>query len=349
MTEPKAIVEVHDLRKEFRVLRHRTGVFGAVRGLFSHEGRTVRAVDDVSFTIESGELVGYVGANGAGKSTTIKILVGILRATSGSVRVLGRDPHRYRRQNALRIGVVFGQRTQLWWDLPPTESFQLLGTLYRIPPRELETRRDELVDRLALGSVLDVPVRKLSLGQRMRCELTASLLHSPDLVILDEPTIGLDVVAKEEVRAFLRKLHADRGTTLILTSHDLGDIERLCSRVLVIDEGRLLHDGDVESLRRLFGHRRILQIDLRSSGLRDDDGRSSDGEARDSLHLPPGCEVLEQTGPRILVEFDPDQIPAPELIRQVLAQREVLDLGLQETPIEDVVRRIYRGDRGSEA
>ena len=190
------------------------------------------------------------------------------------------------------------------------------------------------MDRLGLGAVLDVPVRKLSLGQRMRCELTASLLHAPDLVILDEPTIGLDVVAKEEVRTFLRKLHADRGTTLVLTSHDLGDIERLCSRVLVIDEGRLLHDGDVESLRRLFGHRRILQIDLRDD--------AAQGRA---LELPRGCEVLEQSGHRIQLEFDPDQIPAPELIRQVLVQREILDLKLQERPIEDVVRRIYRGDR----
>ena len=327
------IVNVRELRKEFRVLGHRSGVGGALRGLFTREGRTVCAVDDVSFSIGRGELVGYVGANGAGKSTTIKILVGILRATSGRVEVLGRDPHRHRRTNALRLGVVFGQRTQLWWDLPPSESFQLLGRIYRVPSGDLRARLDELVDRLRLGPLLDVPVRKLSLGQRMRCELVAALLHAPDLIFLDEPTIGLDVVAKEEVRDFLRRLHDARGTTLILTSHDLGDIERLCTRVLVIDQGRILHDGDIESLRRLFGHRRVLLADLH-------DGLDSGDSAGPGL--PPGCELIEDGPRRLRVEFDPDQTSAPELIRHLLSRREISDLRIQERPIEDVVKRIYR-------
>lgn len=331
------IVSVRGLRKEFRVLGHRPGTLGALRGLLSRDARTVLAVDDLSFAIGPGELVGYVGANGAGKSTTIKILVGILRATAGEVEVLGRDPHRHRRTNALRLGVVFGQRTQLWWDLPPVESFQLLGKIYRVPSQDLRARVDELVDRLHLGPLLDVPVRKLSLGERMRCELVASLLHAPDLIFLDEPTIGLDVVAKEEVRDFLRRLHEDRGTTLILTSHDLGDIERLCTRVLVIDEGRLLHDGDVESLRRLFGHRRVLVVDLK-------DGAPPEASLRATL--PAGCELLEEGSRRLRVEFDPGKTSAPELIRHLLGRREIADLSVQERPIEEVVRRIYR--RGGE-
>lgn len=360
-------MNVTGLRKEFRVSAYRSGTWGALRGLVSGRDRVVRAIEDLSFRLERGEFVGYVGANGAGKSTTIKILVGILRATAGRVEVLGRDPHRYRREIALGLGVVFGQRTQLWWDLPATESFQLLGRIYRVPSSDFTRRHDELVDRLGLGGLLDVPVRKLSLGERMRCELVASLLHGPQLVILDEPTIGLDVAAKEEVRAFLRSLHAERGATVILTSHDLADIERLCSRVLVIDAGRLLHDGSLESLRRLFGHRRVLLAELREAGPSQPvaaplpsagaggpfpgpgragiaESPTTDDPARDPLGalLPPGCELVEAGARRLRVEFDPDAITAPELVGLLLRHRDIADLQILERPIEDVVRRIYR-------
>jgi ABC-2 type transport system ATP-binding protein len=324
------VVAVRHLSKEFQVLRHRPGLWGAVRSLVSREGTRIRAVDDVSFTIEAGEFVGYVGPNGAGKSTTIKMLSGILVPTSGSVEVGGLVPHRQRTRNARQIGVVFGQRTQLWWDLPPLEGFQLLGRIYRIERAQLRSRIESFSALLGLEPLLETPVRKLSLGEKMRCELVAALLHDPRILFLDEPTIGLDVVAKQQIRSFLREVNEEKQTTVLLTSHDLDDIERLCRRVLVIDRGSILHDGTVDSLKRLFGNHRRMRFHLAGSG-----------EALPELALPEGAAVERHEDGLLVIGFDADRVRAPGVVRAVADRCDVLDFEIREIEIEDVVRRIY--------
>jgi ABC-2 type transport system ATP-binding protein len=325
-----AVLRAVALRREFRVLDHRPGLVGALRSLLSTSGRTVEAVAGLDLAVEAGAFVGLVGPNGAGKSTTLKLLTGILVPTSGEVEVCGCVPHRERTSLARRIGVVFGQRTALWWDLPASEGFALLRRIYGVDAATFARRRDELCDRLGLGPLLDVPVRKLSLGQKMRCELAAALLHGPEVLFLDEPTIGLDVVVKEELHAFLRALNADHGTTVVLTSHDLDDIERLCRRVVVVDQGRVLHDGDLGSLHARYGLRRQLVLHLR--------------EVPGRVEVPDGAEVVEASGARVVVAFD--GIAAPQLVAALLGSLDVADLSIQEPRIEDVIKRMYREVRG---
>jgi ABC-2 type transport system ATP-binding protein len=247
------MIVTRDLRKTFRIARRRPGVLGGLRSLVNPMVREVVAVDGISLAIEPGEMVACLGPNGAGKSTTIKMLTGILVPSSGSVQVFGLQPHRQRRRVARRIGVVFGQRTQLWWDLPLRDSFDLLRHIYRVPAERFEANMREFSELLDLDTFMDTPVRQLSLGQRMRGDLAAALLHDPDVLYLDEPTIGLDVVAKHRVRSFLRELNEDRGVTVLLTTHDMADVERLCSRLLIIDHGKLLFDGGVDQMRGRVG------------------------------------------------------------------------------------------------
>ncbi|MGH3337067.1 MAG: ABC transporter ATP-binding protein, partial [Nocardioides sp.] len=249
-----SLIEVHDLERTF-VVRRRSGRLRRTPSV-------VRAVHDLSFAIEAGEMVGYIGPNGAGKSTTIKMLTGILVPTSGEIRVAGLEPSARRTDLARRIGVVFGQRTTLWWDLPLRDSFELLQKIYRIPDDRYRRNLEEFLELLDLGRLLDTPVRQLSLGQRMRGDITAALLHDPEILYLDEPTIGLDVISKGRLREFLRRLNAERGTTLMLTTHDLQDIEALCRRVIVIDHGTKVFDGDLEDLHRQGGSTRTLVVDL---------------------------------------------------------------------------------------
>jgi len=248
---PQIIVE--DLVKTFRVSERPAGLWGAVRGLVHRRHRTVHALDGVSFSLDVGELVGYIGPNGAGKSTTVKTLAGILVPDRGRCEVLGRIPWHDRIAHVAEIGVVFGQRTQLWWDLPVTESFELLRDIYRVAQPDYLVARDELIALLDLAPLLDVPVRQLSLGQRMRCDLAAALLHTPSILFLDEPTIGLDAVSKLAVRDFVKRLNQERGVTVILTTHDMDDIEALCTRVIVIGDGRILSDGTLSELRNPSG------------------------------------------------------------------------------------------------
>ena len=297
------------------------------------EFKKTRAVDRMSFVVEPGESVGYIGANGAGKSTTIKMLTGILKPTSGHVRTCGFDPMRQRIEVARRVGVVFGQRSQLWWDLPLRESFTILAAIHRLDPAAGRARTRALVDQLEMGPQLGTPVRSLSLGQRMRAEIAAALLHTPDLLILDEPTIGLDVLSKQRLREFLVAERRERGTTLLLTTHDMGDIERLCDRVLVIDRGALAFDGTLAGLAATVGAQRLLVIDL-------------------AVPTPPlsaieGATLVanESQGLRQSLAFDPQTTTAAAVLARVSAVAEVRDLAIEEPDIEDVVRRIYAASR----
>ncbi len=321
-----ALVEVHNLQKRFRVARRKGGVLGAVRGLLSRDAREVTAVEDISFAVARGEMVGYVGPNGAGKSTTIKMLTGILVPSAGRVLVDGLVPWKQRTRLAGRIGVVFGQRTQLWWDLPLIESLRLLRHIYKVPGERYERNLRRLGDLLDLGPFLDKPVRQLSLGQRMRGDLAAALLHDPAILYLDEPTIGLDVVAKERVRQFLRELNREAGVTVLLTTHDMADISRLCERMLIIDRGKLLYDGGVGEVVERYGGERRLVVDL----------------DEDVAHPEvPGARLERREGARLWLSFRRDEVRAPELIARITSRYRIRDLMLEEPDIEGVVRRIY--------
>jgi ABC-2 type transport system ATP-binding protein len=293
----------------------------------------IRAVDGISFEVAAGEFVGYAGPNGAGKSTTVKMLSGILTPSEGRVIVDGLIPVKQRRQLAKRIGVVFGQRTQLWWDLPLTDSFDLVRHLYGMQAADWRRRLDELTDMLALGPLLARPVRTLSLGQRMRADLAAAVLPAPRVLFLDEPTIGLDVEAKAAVRVFLRDLNARDDTTVLLTTHDLDDITELCSRLVIIDHGRMVYDGTVESLRDAYGTTRVLVVDL--------------ADPAAVLTLRPGwdgTELVRAEGHRRWIRFARDRLSAAELVARILADHEVADISIVEPDIEDIIRRIYRGE-----
>jgi ABC-2 type transport system ATP-binding protein len=312
------VIELEHVRRDFAV-HHALGPLRRAR-------RVVHAVDDVSLTVEAGTIVGYIGPNGAGKSTTIKMLTGILVPTSGRIRVAGYEPTRQRIQLARKIGVMFGQRVQLWWDLPLVESFDLLRHIYRVPAERYEANLREFRELLELDPFLRTPVRQLSLGQRIRGELTATMLHDPEILFLDEPTIGLDVIARQRVREFLVRANRERGLTVMLTTHDLADIERLSSRILIIDHGRIVYDGDVDALKERYGKERILVVDLVEPAppLRIDGGR-----------------VVKVEGPRQWIAFERARTSAADLTAAVAAQAPLRDLAIEEPDIEDVVRRIY--------
>jgi ABC-2 type transport system ATP-binding protein len=308
------MIEVEHLSKQFVVRR------GKVR----RERHVVEAVRNISFQVERGELLGYLGPNGAGKSTTIKMLTGILVPSSGRVSVAGLDPSKRRIELAKRIGAMFGQRVQLWWDLPLIDSFELLRHIYKVPAERYRTSLARFRDVLDLDPFLQTPVRQLSLGQRIRGELTASMLHEPELLFLDEPTIGLDVVAKQRVRDFLVEINRERGVTVLLTTHDLGDIERLCKRLLVIDHGSLIWDGQIDALKQHFGAERLLIVDLE--------------EAMPPLEIE-GARVEKVDGPRQWLRF---RGPAAELTARVALAARLVDLQITEPDIEEIVRRIYQ-------
>jgi len=325
------IIEVRDLSKEFRTFRRREGVWGALQNLFVREYVTVHAVERVSFSIEPGEMVGYIGANGAGKSTTIKVLTGILVPTSGHVVANGYVPYRDRRRYTRRIGVVFGQRTQLWWDIAVVESFKLLKEIYEIPDADYRRRLDLFLEILNLKEYLNTPVRKLSLGERMRCDLAASLLHNPALLFLDEPTIGLDVVAKDRIREFLKEVNRTERTTVLLTTHDLSDIEELCKRILIIDKGAILFDGDLREMKQRLAKFNQVKFYLKDRAQ----------VARLPLIATDGisCDRVDEL--TYLMRFDREQHSSAEVIRNLVNTLEVRDIIVEEEPIEDIVKRIY--------
>jgi ABC-2 type transport system ATP-binding protein len=328
------LIRVRDLSKHFRTFKRREGVWGGLQNLFVRDYVTVQAVDRVTFDVAQGEMVGYIGPNGAGKSTTIKMLTGILVPTSGELTVGKFVPWRERTQYVRSIGVVFGQRTQLWWDIAVIESLRLLQKMYDVSQRDFDERMALFGEILDLKSYLHTPVRKLSLGERMRCDLAAALLHNPPLLFLDEPTIGLDVVAKDHIRQFLRTINERFRTTVLLTTHDLDDIEALCRRIIIIDRGRLLYDGPLELLKQRLLRTKQVKFVLRDAA----------ETARLRAIKVDGLEFESVDELTCRVRFDRTRVDTGDLIRQVLGRVEVRDLVIEDESIEDVVKRIYAGE-----
>jgi ABC-2 type transport system ATP-binding protein len=329
------LISVRDLCKYFRSFRRREGLWGGIQNLFVREYHTVRAVEHITFAIEPGEMVGYIGPNGAGKSTTIKMLTGILVPSSGELLSNGFVPWKQRTAYVKNIGVVFGQRTQLWWDIAVIESFKLLRRIYDVSQRDFDERMELFNQVLNIREYLNTPVRKLSLGERMRCDLAAALLHSPPILFLDEPTIGLDVVAKDNIRQFLRTINQRFRTTVLLTTHDLDDIEELCRRIMIIDRGQLLYDGSLALLKE-----RLLRTKQIKFSVRDAEMAAKLALAMESDDL--SLEALDETTHR--VRFDRTRVSTAELIRKILAAADVRDLLIEDEPIEEVIKRIYAGE-----
>jgi ABC-2 type transport system ATP-binding protein len=320
------IIETHDLRKVFSTVKRTPGALGALKTLFSAEREEKIAVGGVTMALEPGELVGYIGPNGAGKSTTIKMMTGILVPTSGEIRVAGLVPYVKRKENARNIGVVFGQRSQLYWDLPLIESFELLRAIYGVPKDVYKRNMDEFTSLLQLDEFIRTPVRQLSLGQRMRGDFAAAMLHDPKIVFLDEPTIGLDVVAKEAIRGFIARINAERGTTVVLTTHDLADVERLCRRIVLIDHGTIIYDGDIERIKSEYGRFRTLVLTFVAP------------VADPQLD---GAELEGVDGPVARFRFDRNRERADLLIRQASDRFSVEDVSIEEPELETIIRRIY--------
>jgi ABC-2 type transport system ATP-binding protein len=325
-------IKVSGLSKHFRIFSRREGITGAVKDLFHREYSTLKAVNQISFSLERGELVGFIGPNGAGKSTTIKMLTGILKPSEGDMEVIGYHPFRDRKKYTKNIGVVFGQRTQLWWDIAVIESLKLLGSIYEVPDRQFRKTFDNLVDILELQEFLYTPVRKISLGQRIRADLAASLIHSPDVLYLDEPTIGLDTVVKNKVQSFLKQINDEFKTTIILTTHDLQEIEELCKRVIIIDRGSLVFDGALYAVKSLPDLGKQITVDF----LQD----ISAGELSQII----GQDVtIHQESPRRLnINYNPRNRQTVEVINCILNHMDIADLTVTEPGIEEVIMKIYR-------
>jgi len=322
-----SLIKAENLSKTFRIYNQGEGVTDYLKSFVTRDYREIDAVKELDLEISKGEIVGYIGANGAGKSTTVKMLTGILEPSSGDITVNGLNPYRNRKKNAMNIGVVFGQKTQLWWDLPVRESFKLLKEIYEVEDDNYDERINEFSEVLGLDEFWDQPVRKLSLGQKMRCELAAAFLHQPPIVYLDEPTIGLDVSVKEKIRDFIKKMNSKNDITVMLTTHDIDDIEDLCERVIVLDEGKKIYDGRLDSLANKFSSRRLL-VDLKDV---------------DSFSLSlRGVEEVKTNDANVEITFDREKISASDLIKEILDEYEVIDFKIKEPDIEDVVKKMYR-------
>ncbi|MEI2666843.1 ABC transporter ATP-binding protein [Rossellomorea sp. LJF3] len=326
-------IEVNHLRKEFKAFSSRSGLKGAFRDLFTRNYKVVPAVNNISFNVKQGEMVGYIGENGAGKSTTIKMLTGILTPTGGELTVNGMNPHRDREKFVQTIGVVFGQRSQLWWDIAVQESFQLLKKVYKVPDQQYKEHMDHVIETLDIAPLLDKPVRKLSLGQRMRCELAAALVHNPPLLFLDEPTIGLDVLVKLKIRQFLKEINEKYNTTILLTTHDLSDIEALCERVVMLDEGKIIYDGELSRLKENWGDQKevVFQF-LEETSL------SALSALTRNRSISWSFDEKKQTYAAI-TEADEEVIS--QLITDVVANFKVKDMKIEETTTEEIIRNIY--------
>ena len=323
----KTIVAVNGISKTFSLKQKKPGLSGSIRSLWKTETKQVQAISDISFSLNQGEILAFIGPNGAGKSTTIKILTGILHPTGGKASVLGYVPWKDRRQLTYHIGSIFGQKPQLWYHLPAEDSFQLFSRVYELEPTVYQKRRDFLVESFQIKDLLNIPVRKLSLGQRMKCEIAASLLHSPQVIFLDEQTIGLDVVAKQQIREAIRQLNEEEGTTIFLTSHDAGDIENLCKRVIIVNHGQVIFDDRTSVLKRQYLRRKVIDVRF-----------------IEALNAPfdiPGVETIKQGTFGVKLEFDGGQIPVEEVVQQVMAVQSFQDINISDPPLEEVIREIY--------
>lgn len=330
------MIEVKNLRKEFKMNKKYPGFKGAIKSFFSREYTVKTAVDDISFKIDEGEIVGYIGENGAGKSTTIKMMTGILTPTSGEVLVNEIAPYEDRQKNAKDIGVVFGQKTQLWWDLPLSETFSLLKDIYEVNEKDYRERMNFLNEILDLEPFMLSPVRTLSLGQRMRADLAAAFIHNPKIIYLDEPTIGLDVVVKDNVRKAIKKINEDFGTTIILTTHDLNDIEELCNRIIIIDSGKLIYDGGLQEIKELYGYMTNIEVQLK----KEIDLKEVEFiKALDNENIE--ISIKEN---KLIVTFNKNNVSTTDIIGALMAKFEVVDFSVNETTVEEIVKKIYRNE-----
>lgn len=321
------MIVLEGISKSYKVAKRSTGLKEATKALFYRKHTIIPALKEISFSIEPGEIVGYIGPNGAGKSTTIKVMSGILVPDSGICTIMGLTPWQDRVQYVKNIGVVFGQRSQLWWDVPVIDSFELLKDIYKVPDEEYQYNLEMLVGALELEGIIHSPVRQLSLGQRMRCEIAASLLHSPKILFLDEPTIGLDAVSKIAVRQFIKKINEERKVTVILTTHDMSDIEALAERVILIGKGQLLYDGPLTELRQRFGTKKTIAIDYHEN------------------HTPfqiPGAQVLLWSPDRAILSFDTADVITSEIIKQLSNKVELIDVSIEARPIEEIIVQLYK-------
>ena len=338
------MIEIKDLSRQFRVLNRREGLKGAAKDLFSRDYRIVDAVKDVNMTIEDGEIIGYVGPNGAGKSTTIKMLCGILQPSSGTIRVNGRDPFADRMEHMRRLGVVFGQRTQLWWNLPVRESFRVLKDIYLVDDAAYDKNMKMFEDLVHIDELYNKTVRQMSLGQRMLCEVTAAFLHDPELVLLDEPTIGLDVAVKDSIRKLIRSLNEEKNATILLTSHDTSDIESLCRRVAVIDKGTLIFDGELGNLRNMFGNRRVIRLAMKT-------GARTVNEVRKLMQtsFPEGAlEVQSENDGEIMIYVDETIQPLVGVVDFAVKNLSFDNISIEQTGLEEIIKKIYEGGRINE-
>ena len=322
-----SFISVEHLNKEFKVLQRDSGLKNAFKSFVKRKYKVIKAVDDISFQIEKGEIVGYIGPNGAGKSTTIKMLTGILKRDSGDINIDGYDPFKDRIKYVKNIGVVFGQKSQLWWDIPVIESFELIKSIYKISDKDYKDNLNELVKMLQLESFLTTPVRSLSLGQRMRAELAASLLHNPSILFLDEPTIGLDAVSKVSVRKFIKEINKKRKVTVILTTHDMSDIEALTNRLIVIGNGKKLYDGTLSGIKKKFSHKKQLEIIFK--GIK-------------NIPNIKNVDIIKKTKNRVLLGVDIEKITISKIVRQYSEVSEIEDVNVINEDIDDIIVKLYK-------
>lgn len=321
------VLEVNGLNKVFKSREKKSGFRGSMKNLFNPDYKTIHAVDDISFKVEKGEIIAFIGPNGAGKSTTIKLITGILYPDKGKISILGMDPHKDRKKLSYRIGTVFGQKSQLWYHLPPSDSFDLLGSIYNLSSRETKKRVDFLTEIFEIGPFLNQAVRKLSLGQRIRCEIAASLIHSPEILFLDEPTIGLDVVVKQKIRELIKEINKENGVTIFLTSHDTGDIEKICRKVIVINEGHMVWNGSVKEMKYSLLNKRIIDIRL---------------EEPLSINMH-GVELLKEKGNSAKLEVDLSVTSIKKVMSELISRHNISDISISTIPMDEVISLIYKG------
>ena len=323
------IIEVKNLNKKFKIKEKEKGLKGSIKSIFNPKYKTINAVNDISFEIEKGEILAFIGPNGAGKSTTIKMLTGILYPTDGEIKVIGLEPSKQRKQLAYKIGTVFGQKEQLWTHLTPYDNFKFFGAIYDIPDKEIEERIAELIETFELEKFINTPVRNLSLGQRIRCEMVAALIHKPEILFLDEPTIGLDPVVKENIRKLIKKMNKEYNTTIFLTSHDVGDIEKLCKRVIIINNGKIIMDDSMTNLKYQYLNKKIIEVKMTE---------------KIELKEEEGIKILKDKGNMFKIELDSKKKSVTDVIKMLEADN-IVDINISSIPLEEIITQIYKGEK----